>query len=421
MKDAMKSLFNNKKKVALVHFAYPPNVGGVEILVKEHADFLISKGFMVKILTGSGKDDQGRIKVVQNDKFASLGEYRPEMQESVLSKGIINDSFMGLAKDIESVLEKELRYVSTLIIHNVMTVHRNLPLNMALREYAKKHKEINILVWVHDHVYINEEKVKEDLGHIYHSPEINKLLTEPIIGAKYIVVSDVLKQVLLKVMKIDPTEVLVIPGGVAIKKTFGIADDLWSWISYKDILNRFPVFISPANILERKNIEYAIDLVYEIKKKHPHTLLIISGKTSVHRNTDEYYSKLKKKVVDLGIKDNVSFISEELHTLSYSELTILYRLSTAVFYFSKSENFGIPVIEAAVHKTPIFTSDLRVFKEIAGDAIYTIDSNKESPDSAAERVIDLLNSDKVVLLNRVVKEKYHLERILEEKLLPLIR
>lgn len=53
------------KKIALLHYAYPPNVGGVEILLREHAKILSETDFQVTIITGDGEEKNSKINFVR--------------------------------------------------------------------------------------------------------------------------------------------------------------------------------------------------------------------------------------------------------------------------------------------------------------------------------------------------------------------
>jgi len=41
------------KKIAILHFAYPPNIGGVESMIQEHAQMLTYLNYDVTLVTGS--------------------------------------------------------------------------------------------------------------------------------------------------------------------------------------------------------------------------------------------------------------------------------------------------------------------------------------------------------------------------------
>jgi len=410
------------KKIALMHYAYPPNFGGVENLLREHALVLAGLGYGVKILTGSGEEKDKRIEIVEDPKLGAIRVFNPEMQDKIEEKGEFMEGFDDLSKDIEGILERELADCDVIIVHNVITLIHNLALNKELRNYFKKNPSKKVILWTHDSKYITEERVKPNLPDIYHTDEVNNLLAGPIESAQYVVISEVFRDLVMKVMDLDPNQVTVIPGGVDLKSFVGASDKLWSWLMSKNILDKFPIFFSPSNILERKNLEYDIDIFSEVKKTHPDAFYIISGKTSAHRNTSEYRSKLGQQIDRLGLKDSVYFLAEELNSpLEHDDIKALYRLSDGILYLTKSENFGIPIIESAIFKTHIFTSNLHVFKEIAGErGIEYIDYKSISPEEASKRVLSNIDQSDYIKLTSDVRRKYNLQSLLEENLIPLI-
>jgi len=410
------------KKIAILHYAYPPNIGGVENLLREHAMVLVDLGYSVKVVTGNGKEGNRRIELVQNPKLEAIRIFNPEMQDKIENSGIVMEDFYALSTDIEKILDRELANCDIVIIHNVITLIHNLAFNLAFRKWFEKNPHKKLIIWTHDHKYITEEKIKPDLANIYHTDFVNELLTKPIEKANYVVVSEVFKNLVLEVMKLDPKQVTVIPAGVDVKSFIGAGNVLWSWLLTRNIGDKFPIFFSPSNILERKNIDYGLDILSEIKKTYPDSIYIISGKTSAHRDTAKYRLKLEQKIDELGLKDNVFFLAEEIeNSLDYDDVKALYRLSDGVFYFSKSENFGIPIIESAIFKTHIFASNLQVFKEIAGDhEIEYIDYQNVSPEEAAKRIISEIDQSKLIKLTSDMRKKYNLHVVLEEHLLPLM-
>ena len=90
------------KKIALLHFAYPPNIGGVESMLKEHTHLLADLGYEVTILTGSGEENDPRIKLVVIPEMQSIMSFNPFLQEKILEKGIIDKDFYDLAEKINA-------------------------------------------------------------------------------------------------------------------------------------------------------------------------------------------------------------------------------------------------------------------------------------------------------------------------------
>ena len=71
------------KKIAILHFAYSPNIGGVERLVEDQANILERLGFEVKIITGNGKRNNEKIEVVNIPEFQSVMNFNPTLQNKM--------------------------------------------------------------------------------------------------------------------------------------------------------------------------------------------------------------------------------------------------------------------------------------------------------------------------------------------------
>ena len=94
--------------------------------------------------------------------------------------------------------------------------------------------------------------------------------------------------------------------------------------------------------MDRKNLEYCLDVISSLKFNFPKIKYMITGNPSKHHSTVKYYDNLKKKVIDLGLKNNVIFLNDFLYrALVRSEVHDLYQISDLVFFLSKSENFGL--------------------------------------------------------------------------------
>jgi glycosyltransferase involved in cell wall biosynthesis len=234
------------------------------------------------------------------------------------------------------------------------------------------------------------------------------------------VISEALKRPLLKLMDFSKNQVFVIPNGVNLKRFLEIDDTIWKVQEKYRLLERFPLILSPVNILERKNLEYNVEIVNYLKKDYPKLCLLITGYPSRHRSTVDYLNKLKYKINTFNLNDQIVFLYQMLkRSLKESELHDLYSLSDIVFYFSKSENFGLPLLESALSKTPIFVSNLVVFREIAGETVYYLDYKETPAIKAAQIVKSYLKTNKIIQANHQVRTKYDLKNILKEKLLPL--
>lgn len=405
-------------KIAIIHFAYYPNIGGVEKLIQDHAHILSSGGYQVKVLTGDGSENHKGVEVRQIEELKSVLNFNPDLQKKILDRGVIDEDFYKLSDLIFSKIESNLVDCGTVIVHNMMTVYRNLPFTFAFDKYAGLHPEKKFIIWVHDHMYIKNDKIIREEKKTSDFEE--KLITTPLPNVEYVVISETFKKSLLKVLPVDSKNVRVIPNGINIKSFLEIDDSIWKIVKDYRLLEKFPLILAPVNILERKNLEYALGVIASLKAAYPDIGMVISGQPSKHRNTEDYLSKIKALIEKLGIKDNINFVSDMIErSLLNSEIRDLYNLSDMVFYFSASENFGIPILEAGATRTPIFTSDIDIFKEIGKSNINMVDP-KIPASSTANQIAKFMENNQGVRLFRDVKMNYDLEKIIKNHLIPLL-
>ena len=69
----------------------------------------------------------------------------------------------------------------------------------------------------------------------------------------------------------------------------------------------------------------------------------------------------------------------------YRVIADLYALADALVLPSQSEGFGIPLLEAALHRLPIVCSDLATLRALAGDAATYV-----PPDASGEVIADAI-------------------------------
>ncbi|MCL5795146.1 MAG: glycosyltransferase family 4 protein, partial [Patescibacteria group bacterium] len=298
------------KKIALMHYAYPPNVGGVELLLREQARILDNLGYHVTIITGNGRNDDPNIDLFEVEEIQSILRFNPNLYEKIVVKGIVNKEFFSLVNSIRNKIEKYLDKQDVIIIHNILTLIHNLPLSYFLKDYIKRNPQKKYIIWVHDQTFIDKGAILERKEGVNLSDQTRKILFEPVKNASYVVISNALKDLFCKVMKMPKNKVQVIPNGVNVKDFLEIDDPVWKFSKQFNLLSRYPIILSPVNILERKNIEYCIEIVAKLTKKYPEIAYIISGQPSKHRNTQKYLEKINLLIAKYNLENNVFFATK---------------------------------------------------------------------------------------------------------------
>jgi glycosyltransferase involved in cell wall biosynthesis len=325
-----------------------------------------------------------------------------------------------LAQKIEAILEIHLAKVDVIIVHNMLTLVHNLAFIQAFKAYAQKHPEKKIIAWTHDQTFVDNGQIVDPKPGVTLHADMRSLLITPLPEAHYVVISETFKKLLAQVMKLDGSNVQVIPNGINRKKFLEIDDTIWDIMQKAHLDKTFPIILSPVNILQRKNLDYCLDIVAHLAPSYPNMKYLISGIASEHRDTASYQEALKKKIDDLGLQEQVLFVGTTLgRGMTDSELHDLYDIADLVFYFSKQENFGLPILEAGLTKTPIWVSDLAVFHEIGGENLTYV-SATHTPQQVATQVHEYLETTQVIGLNRLVRTTYNLETIIKNRLIPLI-
>lgn len=127
---------------------------------------------------------------------------------------------------------------------------------------------------------------------------------------KIITMSTSSVQILQEVYEVDPDKIAVVHHGVpelpvedrdALKKQEGLEG--------RFVVSTFGL-LSPG-----KGLEYGIDAISRVAKKHPEVIYLILGQTHPvikSRDGEEYREKLEQAVSDFGITDNVRFVNRYL-------------------------------------------------------------------------------------------------------------
>src|SRR5207248_857763 len=101
-----------------------------------------------------------------------------------------------------------------------------------------------------------------------------------------------------------------------------------------------------------------------------------TGPPGPHNPTNAaYLAQLQALRHATGAGDSIVFLYEEYVDQHGQPLPVsdtmqsdLYRLADGLLFPSRSEGFGIPILEAGLVGIPIFCSDIAPFRESAGDA-----------------------------------------------------
>jgi glycosyltransferase involved in cell wall biosynthesis len=158
-------------------------------------------------------------------------------------------------------------------------------------------------------------------------------------------------------------------------------------------LKNIIMFTMVGTIEPRKGHLYVLNAFERLWETHQEIHLCIVGKTGWNvEATLQKINQLKENRQPIIIIDNPTD----------AEILSIYQNSTALIAASADEGFGLPIVEAALHKLPVLASDIPVFREVGGDgAIYFSLSEPSSLISAIETISKMSANERRSLAERV--------------------
>lgn len=406
------------RRVAILHYAGPPVVGGVESTIYHHARLFAAAGYAVRVIAGEGAPfDDG----VEVHLLPRLYSKHPAVlaAKRALDRGIVDAGFRRLRDALREELQAVLADTRVCIVHNALTLHKNLALTAALRDLSDA-GVVRLIAWCHDFAWRRPQ----------YRPELHPgypwdLLREPWPGVTYVVVSEAQRGELAELFDWPPERIHVVPPGVDPAALLRLRPATAELIHRLGLLEAELVLLLPARITRRKNIELAIRITAALHRQGRHAHLVVTGPPGPHNPANAaYLEQLQRLRRDLGVERHVHFLYE----LGSPEapfvpddpmLAELYSVADALLFPSRQEGFGIPVLEAGLTRLPVFCSDIPPFRESGDGWVYPFRLD-EDPAEIARRIGATLDADPAFQLRQRVRRRFTWQRIFEERIEPLV-
>jgi glycosyltransferase involved in cell wall biosynthesis len=226
----------------------------------------------------------------------------------------------------------------------------------------------NHIVYIHDVAVIEHPEWFAKKFSLYYS------IMLPLIArfCKHIVtVSEYSKERIVKVLKVSPDKVTVIPNGVSefFTNDSGVLVEKYG-------LQEGKYLLSVGSIEPRKNLDTVVQAWHQSGiKKQGYKLALVGGGIASFSDVDLF---IDNSVILTG------YVSDE-------ELLALYRRSSGFIYMSKYEGFGLPVLEAMKAGIPVLTSNSTALLETASN--YALTCSPEDVQGIAKKMDALSDVD----------------------------
>ncbi len=406
-------------RVTFLHYSGPPTIGGVEQTIFHQAQVLSDLRFEVRVVVGTGSSFDERVPVTLIPEAYSK---HPDVlaTKAALDRGQIPEGFSELRSRLTEKLARALDDQDVLIVHNVLTLHKNLPLTAAIWDLHLSGQAPHIIGWHHDLAWDRPDYHDE-----LHPGDPWELLRRPWPGAANVVVSHAQQARLARIYGIDEAAIDVVPPGVD-PPSFGRWTPLTCHIiETLDLLSADLLLLLPARITRRKNIEYALRTLGALRRSSQQDCrLIVTGPPGAHNPTNvSYLAELLQLRSELGLNISAHFIfqlsGDSPTDVDQATLADLYHLSDALFFPSRDEGFGIPLLEAGLARLPIFCSDIPPFHESGQSQVHYFPL-EASPADTARLIMDKLDLDAPFALRRRVLASYTWSQIVRDRVVPVL-
>jgi glycosyltransferase involved in cell wall biosynthesis len=159
-----------------------------------------------------------------------------------------------------------------------------------------------------------------------------------------------------------------------------------------------------------------------LRKQFPQAALVVTGPLGPHNvNNHKYFKLLSDLREQLGLKDAVHYLAELVDAfLSDEVIADFYRIADVLFFPSREEGFGIPLIEAAFSHLPAFCADIPPLRDLGlNDATFF--SPDEDPAKIASLIADHFQSSATARLAIRARALFRWEAIYRQHIAPILK
>lgn len=409
-----------RPSIALVHYAAPPIIGGVETVIAAHARLMVDDGLAVRIVAGRGEAPPPGCELRRVPLIDPL-QPRIRAAHEALDAGRVPRDFERLVEELRGELEGALAGVDVVVAHNVASLNLNLALTAALRLLAdeaigRREAAARFVLWHHDLA-----ATRPGDRTALHEGWPWSLLRESWPGTRPVVVSRYRRDQLAELTGVDPATIAVVPDGLDVERTWGLEPEAAMVFERVIRLDIELLLLVPARVTPRKNIELALLVLAELRRAGRSAAIVVTGPVDPHRPAEQaYLERLLALRSELGLEDVAWLLAAESGGgISDAAMGDLYRIADLQFISSHDEGFGVPVLEAAADRLPIASTNLPALREIAGDDALYFELD-DAPAAIAARILERLDGDPTWRLARRVRSEYTWEQVYRAHIAPLL-
>ncbi|HEY3218007.1 MAG TPA: glycosyltransferase family 4 protein [Candidatus Limnocylindria bacterium] len=380
----------------------------MEQVMGVHAAALRDAGALVTIVAGRGGLSPRGVRVariVEADSRAAL----PVRVREALARGEHPREYDALVARLVRKLRPYVAKADRVVAHNILTMPLNLALTAALARLAAEHPG-KVIAWTHDIAHFDPR-----YDAFKRPGEPWDLITRALPGVRYVTVSQERADQFAERTGLARNEISVVTNGVDVPEVLGLSASGKRLAERLGLFDADPLLLLPVRLTRRKRIEAAIDATAVLRERGCNAKLVVTGRTGPHDYRNRAY--LRELADRAGKVEGVKLLAAMGIRVDYDQVVDLYALADVLVFPSESEGFGIPMLEAGLHRMPIVCSDIPALRETGGDDPIYVPADA-SPAVIADGVMRALRSPVMRMRARALAHAW--PRVLRDRVLPVI-
>jgi glycosyltransferase involved in cell wall biosynthesis len=360
----------------------------VESVLGHHARLFAQHGHRVRVVAARGAGPSPAIEFYSLP-LADSRHARVLAAKEVLDRGRVPADFGALRDEIAAALLADVAGADVLIAHNVCSLAKNLALTAALYDLYTRPGFPRLILWHHDLAWTTPRYRSE-----LHEGRPWDLLRDRWPGATHVVISSLRRAELAELTGLAAASIHVAPNGVDLDAFFKLERQTVEFVRRLGLAQAAPLLLLPVRLTPRKNVELALRVLAALRRTHPHAALVVTGPQGPHNPANrEYYARLLALRDELGLRGCAHLLAEVTPKyLPDAVIADFYRLADALLLPSREEGFGIPLLEAAFSRLPVFCTDIAPLRELGGEDVTYFDPDAE-PEAVARLLAARLDGD----------------------------
>jgi mannosylglucosylglycerate synthase len=393
-------------KIGLIHYTSWPVVGGVEAVLRQQATLMAGAGHSVSIVCGDGKRFSDAIPTLVLPELNLTQGLVTQAQQEITS-GYPGTAYFQAVNAVKKRLRPLFIQWDCTIVHNVMTMPFHLAATQVVSELAEEGNRV--LAWTHDLAANNQD---------YSLPRnrVFDMIRERQHGIEYVAISETRAREFRDLTGTSADA--VVPNGLDLSAALELTTEVSGLLA--EINSEEAILLYPTRILQRKNLGLALQILAALLEiDFPAWLFITGAANGYNPGAKGHFAGLKQQASELGVTDRVRWVNEHFF-VDDAQLRSLYLVSDALLFTTKQEGFGLPILEAAAFRLPIFCSDIEPLRSNLPPGSIPFDL-RSSPRNISLAIAESLKHDRGFLSRKLILQRHAARDLYRAKIEPLLQ